>query len=142
MERKSPRAEQKKQRPLSLCSQENNIKREKGFGLSFLVLFWSISRGQACSYVWIGKKGITVQKKILFRFYSGCYWIKESTERITLGMEAVAARQEGPASSWAMLDSIGAGGLAWSLVPRLVNVAPLGAIHVTPFLDFDGNDNY
>lgn len=33
MDRKRPRAEQKKQRPLSVCSQENNMKRDEGLEL-------------------------------------------------------------------------------------------------------------
>lgn len=69
VDRKSLRVEQKKQRLLSLCSQENKVNRDEGFGLDLFC--------QACSCVWIGKKGITVQKKILFRFYSSGYWIKE-----------------------------------------------------------------
>ena len=41
-----------------------------------------------------------MQKKILFRFYSGCYWIKENSKRINLCeyMKAVAPRQEGTLS--------------------------------------------
>lgn len=69
METKSPRTEQNKHRFLSLCSQENNIKYEKGFGLDFLVLFWGSSRDQEWSHVWTGKKGITTEEnpfQILF----------------------------------------------------------------------------
>lgn len=145
VDRRSPSAEQKEQKPPSLCGQENNMKQSEGFGKLDLFCFWNISRGQAGSCVWIGKKGKTVQRKILFRFYSGCYWIQENTKRLKLceGMKVVAPRPEGtlspPGTGW---DSIWEPWAYLSICHQPGQFSPTWShLRCFPFLNINGLDN-
>lgn len=56
MDRKRPKAEQKKQRDLSLCSQENNMKQDEGLGLD-LFCFGAFQGARHAVVFGLGRKG-------------------------------------------------------------------------------------
>lgn len=79
VDRKSPRAEQKKQRPLSLCSQENNMKRDEGFGLD-LFCFGAFQGARHAVVLGLGRKAGLCRRKSFSDFTLAVTGLKKSQE--------------------------------------------------------------